>query len=106
MFVVKTVTVTRQNKHNVFVVKNDNTSGELVDGWTNITHSSADARIVALALPINECPMTLLNRKGNGVQPVGRYKSYFGIRLKILTVNNIGGQDNGIADWSVIIGDY
>ena len=52
----------------VLVMKTDNTSVELVDGWSIFKDALVDAHSVTLTIPINEChssPRTLLICKGH-----------------------------------------
>ena len=64
-----------------------------------------DARSVALTVPIDESPSALLTRKGPvRVESKGAYA--FSNIMKKLIANSTGGQNDGIDDGSVLIGNY
>lgn len=84
----------------MLVMKTDETSGELVDGWS----ISKDARSVALTVPINECPSALLTRKGH-VRAESKGAYAFSNIMKKLIANSTVGQNDGIDDGSVLIGN-
>ena len=95
---------TRNAKVQVFVHKIDKTSGELVDSWSVFKDAMADARSVALTVPIDESPSALLTRKGPvRVESKGAYA--FSNIMKKLIANSTVGQNDGIDDGSVLIGN-
>ena len=96
-----------QSRVQLLVHKIDNTSGELVDGWSLFNNAMADARSVALIVPKNECHRALLTKEGvRRVRGHGKHTGCFGQVLKTLITNGTGSQNDGIDDGSVPIGNY